>query len=169
MAAASYERSPTEIRTKINNLKSWYRRQTDRAGKPGRSGGARQKRSAIFEKLDQYLSDRPMTRPIAVVDPGAQADSEADDSDADSEAEGGGDGAQDQVEDQQTAGVDGDGKFEIQNLINSDNLFSRLLNSIHVILSVFFYFALEDGLASRPPTLYTAVQPTRDTSCLARS
>ena len=33
------DRTAKECQTKINNLKSWYRKQTDRAGKPGKSGG----------------------------------------------------------------------------------------------------------------------------------
>ena len=65
--AAKFEDIATEI-TKINNLKQWYIRQTDRAGKPGRrSKQARQKRSTIFVKLDGYLSDKPMTCPLLLL------------------------------------------------------------------------------------------------------
>ena len=68
MMKHGFERTPAEIRTKVNNLKSWYRRQTDRAGKPGPSGGGRQKRNAIYVKLDEYLSDKPSTRPTVIVE-----------------------------------------------------------------------------------------------------
>ena len=37
IAAVNYKLSATEIRTKMNNLKLWYRRQADRAGTSRRS------------------------------------------------------------------------------------------------------------------------------------
>jgi len=74
MADAGYTRSSAEIRTKVNNLKAWYKRQSDRVGKPGKSGGARQKRSEVFERLDHYMCDRASVNPVAIVDPGRQVD-----------------------------------------------------------------------------------------------
>ncbi|XP_072033587.1 uncharacterized protein [Amphiura filiformis] len=68
LEAQGYERTHVEIRTKINNLKSFYRRQPGRVGNPGPSGSGRQGRSAIFMKLDEYLSEKPSTKPTVVLE-----------------------------------------------------------------------------------------------------
>ena len=48
LGEAGYERTASECKNKINKLKTWYKRHHDRPGKPSKSGGARQKRSEIF-------------------------------------------------------------------------------------------------------------------------
>ncbi|XP_072033588.1 uncharacterized protein [Amphiura filiformis] len=83
LEAQGYERTHVEIRTKINNLKSFYRRQPGRVGNPGPSGSGRQGRSAIFMKLDEYLSEKPSTKPTVVLESSNDPDQDVDDDDDD--------------------------------------------------------------------------------------
>ena len=71
LGEAGYERTASECKNKINNLKTWYKRHHDRPGKPGKSGGARQKRSEIYQLLDEFMSEKPSVKPKHVLESAA--------------------------------------------------------------------------------------------------
>ena len=62
LGEAGYERTASECKNKINNLKTWYKRHHNRPGKPGKSGGACQKRSEIYQLLDEFMSEKPSVK-----------------------------------------------------------------------------------------------------------